>query len=58
MGSTTEAVNTTINEMLDAGHMSNLQGGFISATAGLREKSFRLGRERFNWDREKDKPTA
>lgn len=45
MGSTTATVNTLINEMLDAGHLANTQGGFISSSAGIREKnfSFRMG---------------
>jgi chaperonin GroES len=47
MGSTVEAVNTTINEMLDAGHLSNLQSGFVSASAGIREKNFRLEKGTF-----------
>jgi chaperonin GroES len=42
--STNEAINTTLNEMLDAGHLSNTQGGFISASAGIREKTFRFSR--------------
>lgn len=45
--STNEAINTTLNEMLDAGHLSNLQGGFISANAGIREKSITLERGKF-----------
>lgn len=39
---TNEAINTTMNQMLDAGHLANINGGFISATTGLREKSFKL----------------
>lgn len=38
----TESINTTINQMLDAGHMANIRGGFVSASAGIREKSIRL----------------
>lgn len=37
-----ESVNTTINQLLDAGHLSNIQGGFISAQAGIKEKSIRI----------------
>lgn len=33
-----EAINTTVNEMLDAGHMANIQGGFISSVLGIRDK--------------------
>jgi chaperonin GroES len=36
MGSTTETVNTLINEMIDAGNLANTQGGFINSNAGLR----------------------
>ena len=39
-----EAVNTTINEMLDAGHLANTQGGFVSAGLGIREKNISLER--------------
>lgn len=45
--STSEAINTTLNEMLDAGHLANTQGGFISAQAGLKERSFRFSRGEF-----------
>lgn len=38
----TEAINTSLNQMMDAGHLSNVQGGLISASAGIREKSIRL----------------
>ncbi len=37
-----ESVNTTINQLLDAGHLSNIQGGFVSAQAGIKEKSIRI----------------
>lgn len=40
--STNEAINSTMNLMMDAGHLANIQGGFISATAGLKERTFRL----------------
>lgn len=43
----TEAINTTFNELLDAGHMNNLQGGFFSSALGIREKSMRLERGEF-----------
>lgn len=42
--STNEAINTTLNLMLDSGHLSNLQGGFISAQAGIREKNIKLSK--------------
>lgn len=47
MGSTTHAVNTTINEMIDAGHLANTQGGFIAAGAGIREKKFTFSKGEF-----------
>jgi chaperonin GroES len=47
MGATTEAVNTVINEMIDSGHLANTQGGFISSSAGIREKSFKFSRGEF-----------
>lgn len=37
-----ETINTTFNEMLDAGHLANIQGGFVSSALGIREKSFRI----------------
>lgn len=40
--SISESVNTTLNEMLDAGHLSNIRGGLVSSTLGLREKSITL----------------
>lgn len=45
--STNEAINSTLNEMLDAGHLSNVQGGFISALSGIREKTIRFSRGEF-----------
>lgn len=40
--SSNEAINTTLNEMLDAGHLANVQGGFVSSALGLREKEFKI----------------
>lgn len=37
-----EAINATLNQMLDAGHLSNVQGGLVSASLGIREKSIKL----------------
>lgn len=37
-----EAINTTINEMLDAGHLSNMQGGLVSSSLGIKEKKIAL----------------
>jgi chaperonin GroES len=45
--STNEAINTTLNEMLDAGHLSNLQAGFITSAAGLKDKKITLGKGEF-----------
>lgn len=43
----TEGINTTFNELLDAGHLNNLQGGFFSSALGIREKAIRLTRGEF-----------
>lgn len=37
--SNNEAINSTLNLMLDSGHLSNIQGGFISSALGIREKN-------------------
>lgn len=37
-----ESINTSLNQMLDAGHVANTQGGLVSASLGLREKKIRL----------------
>lgn len=37
-----ETINTTLNEMLDAGHLANIQGGFVSSALGTREKSIKI----------------
>lgn len=37
-----EAVNTTLNQMMDAGHLSTVQGGLVSAQLGIKEKQIRL----------------
>jgi chaperonin GroES len=37
-----EAINTTMNEMLDAGHLANMQGGLVSSQLGIREKKITL----------------
>jgi chaperonin GroES len=47
MGSTTETVNTLINEMIDAGNLANTQGGFIAGGAGIREKKFYFAKGEF-----------
>jgi chaperonin GroES len=36
------ATNTTLSMMLDAGHLSNVQGGLVSAQLGIKEKAIRL----------------
>ncbi len=38
-----ESINTTLNQMMDAGTLANTQGGLVSSNLGLREKTFRLG---------------
>lgn len=42
-----ETINTTLNQMLDAGHLSNIQGGLVSSVLGIKEKSIRL--EKGEW---------
>ena len=42
LSSTNETINTTLNQLLDAGHRANMQGGLISSVLGVREKSIRL----------------
>jgi chaperonin GroES len=37
-----ESINTTLNQMLDAGHLTNVQGGLVSAQLGIKEKSIKL----------------
>lgn len=37
-----EAINSNLNMMLDAGHVANVQGGFVSSAIGLKEKTVRL----------------
>ncbi|MCP5004361.1 MAG: hypothetical protein GY941_10560, partial [Planctomycetes bacterium] len=37
-----ESINSTLNQMMDAGHLSNVQGGLISASMGIREKNIKL----------------
>jgi chaperonin GroES len=43
-----ESINTTVNLMLDSGHLANIQGGFISSALGLRDKTltFTMGQYR------------
>lgn len=36
-----EAINSNLNMMLDAGHVANIQGGFVSAALGIKEKTIR-----------------
>ncbi len=37
-----ESINTTLNMMMDAGHIANIQGGLVSSSVGIKEKSIRL----------------
>lgn len=37
-----EAINTSLNQMLDAGHLSNVQGGLVSSSLGVKDKQIRL----------------
>lgn len=47
LGATNETINSTLNQMMDAGHMANMQGGLISSVLGVREKNIKL--ERGEW---------
>jgi len=44
LSSTNETINSTLNQLLDAGHMANMQGGLISSVLGVKEKNFKLDR--------------
>lgn len=37
-----ETINTTINQLMDAGHLSNVQGGFIGAGVSIKSGSLRF----------------
>lgn len=39
-----EAINSTLNQMFDAGHLANMQGGFIGGTLGLKDKTLKFTR--------------
>lgn len=39
---TSEAINTVLNMILDAAHLSTVQGGLVSGMLGIKEKTFRL----------------
>lgn len=42
LGPISESINTTLNMMVDMGHMSTVQGGLISSVMNTREKSLRV----------------
>ena len=42
-----EAANTIVNEVIDAGSLANMQGGFISKTAGIKQADIRFKRGEF-----------
>lgn len=42
LSATNETINSTLNMMMDAGHLASIQGGLISSVLGLREKSIKL----------------
>lgn len=37
-----ESINSTLNMMMDQGHLSTVQGGLVSGTLGIKEKTFRI----------------
>jgi chaperonin GroES len=47
LGSTNETINSTINQLMDAGHQANMQGGLISSVLGIKEKSIKIKRGEF-----------
>jgi len=47
LGSTNETINSTLNQLLDAGHQANMQGGLISSVLGIKEKSIKIKRGEF-----------
>lgn len=44
LAGTNEAINTTINQMFDAGHMANMQGGLIASVMGQKERKLEFAR--------------
>ncbi len=38
-----ETINSTINQLMDAGHLANVQGGFIGSGVSLKAGAIRLG---------------
>lgn len=47
LGSTNETINSTLNQLMDAGHQSNMQGGLIASVLGIKEKSIKIKRGEF-----------
>lgn len=41
---TNESINTTLNQMFDAAHLSLMQGGFIGAGAGFKDRKISLSK--------------
>lgn len=39
---TNEAINSTLNQLFDAGHLNNIQGGFYNAASGMRAKEIKI----------------
>lgn len=37
-----ESINSTLNMIMDAAHLSNIQGGLVSSQLGIKEKTIRL----------------
>jgi len=37
-----ESINSTLNMMMDAAHLANIQGGLVSASLGIKEKAIRI----------------
>lgn len=47
LGSTNETINSTLNQLMDAGHQANMQGGLISSVLGIKEKAIKIKRGEF-----------
>jgi chaperonin GroES len=47
LSSTNETINSTLNQLMDAGHMANMQGGLISSVLGIKEKNIKIVRGEF-----------
>jgi chaperonin GroES len=49
LSSTNDAINTTLNQIFDAAHLANIQGGFISAALGPKQRNQTFRFEQGEW---------